>query len=39
MGIRNAKVDAFLLFSKLLKKFLQKYSPQIIRGRKFLHIE
>jgi len=39
MGIRNAEVDVFLLISKPLKKFLQKYSPQIIKDRKLLHIE
>jgi hypothetical protein len=39
MGIRNAEVDVFLLISKPLKKFLHKYSPQIIRGQKFAPIE
>jgi hypothetical protein len=29
----------FMLISKPLNKFLQKHSPKIIRGRKFLHIE
>ncbi len=45
MGIRNAEVDAFLIISKPLAKFLANlekgyiYPPQIITGRKPLHIK